>query len=146
MLSIANLFSCIAAFFGTTYVVTKQSKKAFSTTIIGAVANIALTLMLVPLLGIMGAATATAASYALMAVVRYRDTRKIVKIVFDKKEMVPSLIVVAVQVGISLFPYSPNLLIADFVLSAVLIVVLHRGLLGIVKRGRSVVRARGKAR
>lgn len=144
MLSIANLFSCIAAFFGTTYVVTKQSKKAFSTTMIGAVVNIVLTLILVPLLGIVGAATATAASYALMAVVRYCDTRKIVKLVFDKKEIVPSLIVIAAQVGISFFPYSSNLLIIDFVLSAVLIVVLHRGLLDIVKKGRSVIRARAK--
>lgn len=146
LLSLANLFSCIAAFFGTTYVVTKQSKKAFSTTVIGAAANIALTLALVPLLGIMGAAVATAASYALIAVVRYRDTRKIVKLVFNKAEIAPSLMIIAVQVGISFFPYSPGLLAADFVLFVLLAVVLRRGLLDIVKSGRNVVRTRNNAR
>lgn len=145
LLSLANLFSCIAAFFGTTYVVTKQSKKAFSTTLIGAVVNIALTLVLVPLLGIMGAAVATAASYTLIAVVRYRDTRKIVKLVFDKAEIVPSLIIIAVQVVISFFPYSPGLLAADLVLFALVVVVLRRGLLNIVKSGRNVVRTRNNA-
>lgn len=145
LLSLANLFSCIAAFFGTTYVVTKQSKKAFSTTLIGAAVNIALTLVLVPLLGIMGAAVATAASYTLIAVVRYRDTRKIVKLVFDKAEIVPSLIIIAVQVGISFFPYSPGLLAADLVLFALVVVVLRRGLLNIVKSGRNVVRTRNNA-
>lgn len=145
LLSLANLFSCIAAFFGTTYVVTKQSKKAFSTTLIGAAVNIALTLVLVPLLGIMGAAVATAASYTLIAVVRYRDTRKIVKLVFDKAEIVPSLIIIAVQVVISFFPYSPGLLAADLVLFALVVVVLRRGLLNIVKSGRNVVRTRNNA-
>lgn len=145
-LSLANLFSCIAAFFGTTYVVTKQSKKAFSTTPIGAAANIALTLVLVPLLGIMGAAVATTASHALIAVVRYRDTCKMVKLVFDKAEIAPSLIIIAVQVGLSSFPYSPGLLAADLVLFALMIVALHRGLLDIVKRGRSVARARSNTR
>lgn len=145
LLSLANLFSCIAAFFGTTYVVTKQSKKAFSTTLIGAVANIALTLVLVPLLGIMGAAVATAVSYALIAAVRYRDTRKMVKLVFDKAEIAPSLIIIAVQVGISFFPYSQGLLTADLVLFALMVVVLRRGLLNIVKRGRNVVRTRNNA-
>ena len=145
LLSLANLFSCIAAFFGTTYVVTKQSKNAFSTTLIGAVANIALTLVLVPLLGIMGAAVATAVSYALIAAVRYRDTRKMVKLVFDKAEIAPSLIIIAVQVGISFFPYSPGLVTADIVLFALMVVVLRRGLLNIVKRGRKVVRTRNNA-
>lgn len=94
----------------------------------------------------MGAAVATTASHALIAVVRYRDTCKMVKLVFDKAEIAPSLIIIAVQVGLSSFPYSPGLLAADLVLFALMIVVLHRGLLDIVKRGRSVARARSDTR
>lgn len=141
LLSLANLFSCIASFFGTTYVVTKQSKKAFSTTVIGAAANIVLTLALVPIMGIMGAATATAASYALIALVRYRDTCKMIKIAFHKAEVLMGLSIISIQVVISFLPYSPVTLAVSFVLFAALLVVLRHGIADIVKRGRDVVLA-----
>ena len=142
MLSLANLFSCVAAFFGTTYVVTKESKKAFSTTAIGAVINIALTLALVPLFGIMGAAGATAISYAAIAIVRARDTRKFVKLYFRKWEIAVSFVLIGAQVALSFFPFTPALLVAEFVLFAAVLVVLREGLADIVRMGTKVVKPR----
>lgn len=126
LLSFANFFSCIGAFFGTTYVVTKESKKAFLTTAIGAVVNIVLTLVLVPVMGIMGAAAATVVSYVVIALVRARDTRKFVEINFSKGEIVVSLAIITMQVTLSLFPYNSMLLYMNFALFVVLIVVLYR--------------------
>lgn len=142
MLSLANLFSCIAAFFGTTYVVTKESKKAFSTTVIGAVVNIALTLAFVPFFGIMGAAGATAVSYAVIAIVRARDTRKFVKLDFRKGEIITSFALIGAQVVLSCVPFSPAVLALEFVLFAVVLVVLREGLVDIVRMGAKAIRNR----
>lgn len=139
MLSLANLFSCVAAFFGTTYVVTKESKKAFSTTAIGAIVNIALTLLLVPAFGIMGAAGATAISYAVIAAVRARDTRKFIKLDFHRGEIAASFILIGAQVALSFAPFSHGILIAEFLLLFALLFVLRNGLLDIARKGMKVV-------
>lgn len=143
MLSLANLFSCIAAFFGTTYVVTKESKKAFSTTAIGAVVNIALTLALVPLFGIMGAAGATAISYAVIALIRACDTRKFVKLDFRKGEIVFSFVLIGAQVVLPCLPFTPVVLAVEFVLFVAVLVVLREGVADIVRMGTKVVKNRG---
>lgn len=77
-------------FFGTTYVVHKESKKAFSTTAVGAVVNIIVTLCLVPFVGIVGAAMATATSCGVMAAVCARDTKRHVAIEYRKGEIIPA--------------------------------------------------------
>jgi len=142
MLSLANLFSCIAAFFGTTYVVTKESKKAFSTTAIGAVINIALTLVFVPPFGIMGAAGATAISYAVIAIVRARDTRKFVKLDFHKGEIVASFVLIGAQVVLSFLPFTPAVLAMEFALFAAVLIILRKGFIDIVRMGTKVVKNR----
>lgn len=146
MLSLANLFSCVAAFFGTTYVVTKESGKAFSTTAIGAGINIFCTIAMVPFFGIMGAACATAISYAIIAVVRARDTYKFVIISFHKREIIAAFLIIVAQVALSLLPYTPAFLVANLVLFSALLIALRHGLFEIVRMGTAVVKGRGKAR
>lgn len=85
-----------------------------------------LTLVLVPVMGIMGAAAATVVSYVVIALVRARDTRKFVEINFSKGEIVVSLAIITMQVTLSLFPYNSMLLYMNFALFVVLIVVLYR--------------------
>ena len=142
MLSLANLLSCIAAFFGTTYVVTKESRKAFSTTAIGAVVNITLTLALVPIFGIMGAAGATAVSYAVIAIVRARDTRKLVKLDFRKGEIAVSFALIGAQVALSCLLFSPVVLALEFALFAAVLVVLREGLVDVARIGTKVIKNR----
>lgn len=142
MLSLANLFSCIAAFFGTTYVVTKESKKAFSTTAIGAVVNVVLTLALVPFFGIMGAAGATAVSYAVIAIVRARDTRKFVKINFRKREIAASFVLIGLQVALSCFPFTPVVLTLEFVLFVGILAVLREDFAAVLRMGAKVAKRR----
>lgn len=128
MLSLANFFSCVGAFFGVTYVVTKESKRAFITAAFGAVVNVVLTLCLVPAIGIMGAAIATAISYFAVAVIRGRDTRKFVHIKFKWNEIIPSITVLLVQTSISFLPYNPVLLAVNFLFFGLLLIVLRRDL------------------
>lgn len=121
---------------------TKESKKAFSTTAIGAVINIALTLVFVPLFGIMGAAGATAISYAVIAIVRARDTRKFVKLDFHKGEIVASLVIIGAQVVLSFLPFTPAVLAMEFALFAAVLIILRKGFIDIVRMGTKVVKNR----
>lgn len=77
-LVMAVTYSCFVSFMGSIYVVTKQSKRSMITAAIGAAVNIALNSVLIPLIGIHGAAIATCASYLIVFFVRAEDTRKYV--------------------------------------------------------------------
>ncbi len=69
-LSIAMVFTAFASFMGTVYTLNKNSMMSFLTAFIGASSNIALNLVLIPALGVQGAAIATVGSYLLVFIVR----------------------------------------------------------------------------
>lgn len=146
VLALANLFSCLSSFFGTSYVVSKRTKRAFTTTASGAVINVGLTILLVPLLGVMGAAIAMSISYGVIASIRSRDMSESVEIKYDKKRIGMSLAIVVVQAVLPLMPIG---YFACTVLSCLLLVlllfVLRNDLAGIFRIVASIV-ARRKRR
>lgn len=70
------IVSGIAAFTAGIYSATKKNINVMLTTLAGAVANIILNLILIPRIGIMGAAIATYVSWAVIAITRICDIRK----------------------------------------------------------------------
>ncbi len=76
MLSLAMVFSAFANFMGSVYVVEKRSKNSFLTTMVGAVLNIALNLILIPQIQAQGAAIATFVSYITVFIIRTIDAKK----------------------------------------------------------------------
>ncbi len=83
MLVLATAFSCLASFLGTVYMVEKHSINNMVTTIIAAVINIVLNLMLIPRFGPQGAATATLVAYFVMFIIRVFDTRRFIRVQFN---------------------------------------------------------------
>lgn len=77
VLIIANVFNVLATFMGTVYTSAKKTKMLAVSTLIGAGSNIVMNLLLIPRLGTMGAAIATAGSYFIIWTVRVINTRKI---------------------------------------------------------------------
>lgn len=77
-LVLAVVYSCFATFMGSIYVASKQSKKSMITTAVGAVLNILINALLIPIIGCHGAALATFTSFFTVFVIRAVDTRKIV--------------------------------------------------------------------
>ncbi len=77
-LVLSVVFSCFVTFFGSIYVATKRTGRGLVTTIIPGVINILLNLLLIPKLGIHGAAIATCTSYLVAFVIRTFDARAIV--------------------------------------------------------------------
>ncbi|MBE6589290.1 MAG: hypothetical protein E7643_03850 [Ruminococcaceae bacterium] len=69
----------VVSFLASVYLVRKKSGHSFVTALIGALSNIVLNLILIPVMGALGAAVATLASYLLVMVVRLIDAPRIIR-------------------------------------------------------------------
>lgn len=97
MLLLGGLFSNISMFLGTNYLVGKKTNGIFRTSIMGAVLNIGLNLLLIPLCGANGASFSTLVSYFVVCVIRFIETRRTVTISIDYPLFISSTIVLMVQ-------------------------------------------------
>ncbi len=80
VLSVATIFSSLVTFMGSIYLVEKKSVLSFITSMIGAVINLVLNLLLIPTsLGPNGAAIATFASYFIVFVIRAINGQKYIR-------------------------------------------------------------------
>ncbi|MCZ8519303.1 MULTISPECIES: lipopolysaccharide biosynthesis protein [Paenibacillus] len=70
-----SFFVGLSSFYGITYMITKQTKGAFLSSVIGAAASIGLNLLLIPAIGSMGAAWANMGAFVIMWGVRILHTR-----------------------------------------------------------------------
>lgn len=102
-LTIAVLFGSMAGYIGGIFVAVRNSRIFASSTLVGAVLNIILNLITVPLLGPLGAAVSTTISYALVWVIRLTQSRKYIKMRVHLVRDVSSYIVLIIQaIGILL--------------------------------------------
>ena len=76
VLGIAMIFSALSSFMGSVYFVEKRSVRSLITASAGAISNIVLNFLLIPSMGAMGAAIATALSYIIAFTIRSIDVRK----------------------------------------------------------------------
>lgn len=84
----------LSTFLSTSYTVHKDSKGFLFSATIGAIINICLNLIFIPVSGIMGAAVSTAFSYFAVLVYRFFDTKKYIKIdVFSVKHILGILFI-----------------------------------------------------
>lgn len=82
-LLVGAMLSCYSIYFGTLYNAAMKNGMLFISTAAGAVINVGLTLVCVPIFGIWGAVFTPAVAYAVVLVVRIWDTRKIAPIAVD---------------------------------------------------------------
>lgn len=82
---------------GSLYAVYKKTNGALISTSLGAIINITLNFLIIPYMGIMGAALTTLLGYCVTFLYRWFDTKKFLNISIDKKEMIMLLTITAVQ-------------------------------------------------
>ncbi|MBQ6477346.1 MAG: oligosaccharide flippase family protein [Bacilli bacterium] len=87
ILIIAYVFNVIICLYSGIYIGMKKTKEVASTTMIGAVVNIVINLLLIKHIGLYAAALSTALAYFVMMLHRYIDLKKYMKITFDKKSI-----------------------------------------------------------
>jgi O-antigen/teichoic acid export membrane protein len=71
-LVMSTTFSCFVTFLGSVYMVEKKSIISLVTTLVGAVINVMLNLLLIPVVGVNGAAFAMFASYFVVFILRQK--------------------------------------------------------------------------
>ena len=98
-------FYTFAQFLGALYTASKKTVMAFVTNLVTAIVNIVGNVVLLPRLGVMGAALSLAISYLVFWLFRLVDTRHLVKIQYQAKSIVINLILTtAIAVVVTFSP------------------------------------------
>ncbi|MCD7731022.1 MAG: lipopolysaccharide biosynthesis protein [Oscillospiraceae bacterium] len=94
ILIIAMIFQCLCQFLSSIYNVRKKSVNSLLTSLVAAVVNVVLNALLIPRLGVYGAALATAASYFACFMVRIFDARSYIRFDVSWFKLIVNLVVV----------------------------------------------------
>lgn len=108
VLILATVFCCFANFLNSVYVVERKSTLSLLTVMAGALANIILNLILIPWMGVMGAAVATMLSYLVVFALRIWSTRSMIKLQINYPNMGINTIIIIAQAVLMLcqVPYT----------------------------------------
>nr|WP_217936468.1 polysaccharide biosynthesis C-terminal domain-containing protein [Enterocloster clostridioformis] len=109
VLAVAMIFAAFASFTGSIYVVEKKSSLSFWTAMAGAVVNLLLNLLLIPTVGIQGAAIATLASYLLSFGIRAISSRKLLPFRLYTGRLICNTLILTAQMiyAVCTFPMWP---------------------------------------
>lgn len=102
ILVLATVFSCFVTFLGSVYMVELRSGASFYTMMIGAVLNLVLNYLLIPIYGPNGAAFATFFSYFVVFVVRAINTRRYIHIDLHLGRMTVTMLLLAAETALML--------------------------------------------
>lgn len=122
ILLIGVIFSNLSMFLGTNYLAARKTYGILKTSILGAIVNFLLNILLIPIIGINGAGCATMLSYLVVCLVRIKGTRNFVNIKFDKKLILLGFVGISTQI----FSLYFNLFILNFVVVCLLIFSFKR--------------------
>lgn len=137
ILLLGNLYNCIAIVLGGIYIARKETKKVAQTTILGAILNLIIDLILIKFIGIWAAAISTMISYIFLAVYRYIDIKKSFNIIIDRKLYIISSILYVILTII----YSINNIFIDLIVFFIISIVLIWNYKDMIK---SIFNRRGK--
>ena len=99
-LMVGHIFMTLATFVSTLYNVNKDSKGHLKSATVGAITNLVLNALLIPTMGVQGAAIATTISYISVFMFRMYDTKKYLKMRFTPKMAASVTTVLAVSVAL----------------------------------------------
>lgn len=121
------VFSSFSAFLGTTYIASEKTNGLFKTSVLGAVINVLVTILLIPIMGLNGASIATMLSFFVIWIFRVLDTRKIIHLKINTLNLFLSLVVISLQIGI-LYGSLKNEFLYNIFLSLLVLVINGRNL------------------
>lgn len=136
LLMLATIFNILVSLLGSIYVALKKSNEIAKTSIFAAIINILINIIFIKYIGLYAASISTLVAYFSMAVYRYFDIQKYVKIKIDKK--IITYIVVSTICSIGTYYLRKNIMsfisfIFIFVISLIINKEIIFSLLKIVK-------------
>ncbi|MBQ0838017.1 lipopolysaccharide biosynthesis protein [Lactiplantibacillus pentosus] len=120
-LSLAVLYSCVSSFIGTVYTSSMKTGQLLSTTMAGAVINVLMNLIMIPVMGVVGAGVGAAVSFAIVSVLRLRGSRRFIYISVNWRLVTASQILILIELGL-MFVFS-NLWVG-FALATVFLLIV----------------------
>lgn len=133
LLCVATILNCLATFTAITYVVNKNTKKAFSTTAIGALVNVVVNIILIKSLGLIGVAIGTIIGYLVVVILRVIDMKKYLDINFDWRRSVSSMIIVISLSIVYLYIGDLQAIVIGILCSCVLVLLYRKELIILIK-------------
>lgn len=145
LLSIAMVFTALATFTGTVYILNKNSVMSFLTALIGASSNIALNLVLIPAFKVQGAAMATVASYLLVFIVRCISVKRYIPFNLHAVHLVINTLILFIEAGAILYNV-PYWMAIEAVCILAMLIINHKFLIGFAEKIlSSVLRRKSRA-
>lgn len=135
-LLLAVVFSSFSTFLGTNYIAMKKTKGALKTSAIGASINIILNFILIPIIGLNGAAIATMMSFFIVWILRIYDTREFVIIKLNISTLVFTIVIIFIQIAILFMGIKFNIFIQVILVITILLInkkMLQEGFKMIIK-------------
>lgn len=125
ILYMGMFFSAMASFIGGIYIANKRTKNVGITTMIAALTNLIIDLLLVKQIGLFAASISTCVSYFVLAVYRIINVQEFQKIKFNLKRIISILFFLLI---ICMLNYQNNLLtdICNFILAIILSIAYNR--------------------
>lgn len=120
-LTIAIVFGALTGYIGGFFTAAKDSKTFATSTVVGALANIILNFITVPIIGALGASISTAVSYVIVWIIRLVQSRKYIKLRINVIRDLISYTLLIFQT-IILLVMSENILM--YIIQGILIVVI----------------------
>jgi len=106
VLSAATIFTALDTFMGSAYFTVNKTGMSFWTSLIGAVMNIVLNILMIPKWGAMGASVATLVSYFAVFVIRAATMKKFIPFkLYPVKIIVNTAIITAIAIVMSVWGY-----------------------------------------
>lgn len=96
-LLLGALFSAFSSFYGIGYIASKESKGAFTTSIYGALTNLGINILFIPLIGIQAAAISTMVAFLTMWLLRIKQTKKYFTIKVKGKILFLNILLVTIS-------------------------------------------------
>jgi len=119
LLLLSATLGCYSIFFGTFYLASKKNFMAMVSTLAGAVVNLIVCFVFVPVIGVYGALFASVLSYFVIVVIRIIDTRKYANIVIQWPTLIVGWCILLIQASILMIDIP-----SKFKLSVLLFVVM----------------------
>lgn len=139
LLILSTIFLTIAWFFGPIYNAKKKSLSATITVLVSAVLNIVINILLIPIMGIMGAVYGTLSAYFVLALIRIVNTRKMIKFELNLIKNIPSVLLLVVFAFICTYACSIVKYITSSVVFLILIIVNHRVIFDFIITCRNII-------
>lgn len=131
ILMMSTLCNIIVSLLGSVYVAKKNSREIAKTSILAAIINIVINLVLIKFIGLYAASISTLVAYLAMAIYRYIDVQKYIKIKVDLK-LVLYTVLISIIIFTTYYMRITWLSIISLIITVLYAILINRNTMGII--------------